>query len=965
MERENLQLKHDSRLDKERRSVTRNPMRADRPRLIATKFRAPSGDSALVARDRLLARLDAQRHRRLTLIHGPAGFGKTTLSVQWRERLQATGAAVAWLSLSSEDNALDRFLTYLVEAVRMGDSTLALDVLAQFEARPEHAASIVVTELVNAFEHAQRDFYLVMDDWHLIVDRQVHDTVKSLLEFAPPRFHIVIMSRERPNLPLARLRVAGELCEIGASDLRFTVDESHAFLCDVNALPLDAATVELLWSSTEGWVAALQLASLSLRNAADDLGSADRPYGQLLDGVAATFGGDHHALGEYLAENVLDLLPADVLAFLLDTSILDRLCAGLCAAVSGRDDSQAMLERLDKLDLFIQPLDEHREWYRYHHLFAAHLQRRLERQSPCRKAELHRAASAWFSAHAHLDEAVSHALAAGDTERAIELVERDAMWLVQQSAMSTLRVLVQRLPPEKLRDRPALQLAIAWAQCLTHRAAQARGSLTLAVSELQRRLAGGATTDDTNDVIEALAEARVVEACMNIYSDEVDGVEDLVRACIAPDASYRPWLVSVASNVYTYVLLQRHAYEEAITLQVLAKPFHERTEGPFSGVYGRCFAGIAARELGRFTEATGYFRSAHELAVTGIGRQSHAARLAEALLGELLVEMNELDEAGRLLEDSRALGVEGGVADFFIATYVGSSRLLVQRGNTDAARDVLDEGERTVKHLGFARLRAAVLGERIRHALGQGDLDAAQRWLTQAQDELSLDSAPSITRGATPPRGWECVALAQSRVLMAQGQAAKAEQVLQPVLNSAIERRGLWLEIRVRILMALALDGIGRLDQALEMAAGALRVGIGIGVCRSFLDEGERFIELTSLVHTRVSTDQMLRAPWGASLVKLAELARPGPETDGPARSVSGSLIAVADTSSANVNALKRREADVLQLLARGLSNKEIARALGIGVDTVKWYLKSIYSKLGVTGRVNAVLAARRDGVLH
>ena len=347
MERENLQLKHLNRLDKERRSVTRNPMRADRPRLIATKFRAPSGDSALVARDRLLARLDAQRHRRLMLIHGPAGFGKTTLSVQWRERLQATGAAVAWLSLSSEDNALDRFLTYLVEAVRVGDSTLALDVVAQFEARPEHAASIVVTELVNAFEHAQRDFYLVMDDWHLIVDRQVHDTVKSLLEFAPPRFHIVIMSRERPNLPLARLRVAGELCEIGASDLRFTVDESHAFLCDVNALPLDAATVELLWSSTEGWVAALQLASLSLRNAADDLGSADRPYGQLLDGVAATFGGDHHALGEYLAENVLDLLPVDCWRFwLTGRQVAERTNASTTGllSVTSREWDEGLIE---------------------------------------------------------------------------------------------------------------------------------------------------------------------------------------------------------------------------------------------------------------------------------------------------------------------------------------------------------------------------------------------------------------------------------------------------------------------------------------------------------------------------------------------------------------------------------------------------------------------------------------------
>lgn len=945
-------------------------LRTERPRLIATKFRAPTGTSAWVARERLLQRLQAERGRRLTLIHGPAGFGKTTLSVQWREHLQASGATVAWLSMSREDNAIDRFLTYLVEAVRVADQQLNVDVAAQLEVQPEQAAAVVVAELINTFERTTRDFYIVVDDWHLISDRQVRDTMVQLLEHAPRRFHVVITSRERPTLPLARLRVAGELCEVSAADLRFTVAESQAFLCEVNALPLDPAAVQSLWTSTEGWVAALQLASLSLRHASDAQGSATRLSDGLLGSVAAAFGGNHHALGEYLAENVLDRLPPEVLDFLLATSILDRLCAGLCTAVSGVSGSQAMLELLDKQDLFIQPLDEHREWYRYHHLFAAHLQRRLERQSPERKAELHRAASAWFSAHDHVDEAVTHALAAGDTERAIDLVEHAAMWLVQHSAMSTLRVLVLRLPAEKLRRRPALQLAIAWAHCLTHRPVQAREAVSLLLDELapvgkELSTADGEGRTDI-DPDELLAEARVVEACVRIYRDDIEGVEALVQPCLAPHSPFRPWVVAVASNVYTYVLLRRHAYDDAITLQALALPFHERTEGPFSGVYGRCFGGMAARELGRLDDAVAYFRSAHEWAVTCMGRHSHAARLAEALLGELLLEMNQLDEAGRLLEDSRALGVEGGVADFFIATYVGSSRLLAHLRDAEAARAVLDEGEQACQHLGFERLRAALCSERVRHALLAGDVPAAQRWLAACSDAGTGTAGSHGSTDVSPVSGQESLALAHSRVLLATGRAAKAEAALQPVLSAAIEGRRLLLEVRVRILVALALDGVGRLDHALDMAATALRVGLGVGMRRSFLDEGQRFIELTRLVQERVLGHHMPQAAWSATvLAALAEVVMQGRSVHAAAetraaasRSVSLPSLAVGGLPAS----LKLREAEILQLLERGLSNKEIARRLDIGVDTVKWYLKSIYGKLGVANRAQAVLAVREGG---
>ncbi|HEY9193377.1 MAG TPA: AAA family ATPase, partial [Methyloversatilis sp.] len=235
----------------------------DRPRLIATKFRAPARSGALLTRQHLLEQLEERRDRKLTLIHGPAGFGKTTLAIQWRERLQAHGAAVAWLSISRDDNSPGRFLTYLVEAVRVGEPSITLDVISLLETKAEQAADIVVADLVNEFASIERDVYLILDDWHLIHEHAVRDVVSFLLDHAPPGFHLVLISRERPALPLARLRVDDQLTEIAASDLRFSVGESRAFLCDVNELSLDDGDVHSLWNSTEGWVAALQLALLS------------------------------------------------------------------------------------------------------------------------------------------------------------------------------------------------------------------------------------------------------------------------------------------------------------------------------------------------------------------------------------------------------------------------------------------------------------------------------------------------------------------------------------------------------------------------------------------------------------------------------------------------------------------------------------------------------------------------------
>ncbi|MDN5939716.1 MAG: hypothetical protein L0H83_13790 [Salinisphaera sp.] len=670
---------------------------ATSPLIIATKLRAPTYAGDLVRREALLGRLNAARACRLVLLRAPAGYGKTTLAVQWRDALLAEGARVAWLSLDEDDNDPTRFLTYLIEALAGVHAVPGQDLLSALETHSHDVTRFVLGDLVNSVAEFAGDIFLICDDWHAIHEEGVQDALAFLLAHAPANFHLLVASRRQLPLALARLRVEGQVEEVEARDLRFDAAESRQFIQEINALGLPDEDLDRLWRTTDGWVAALQLASLSVRASGDPTAAI----------AAMTAFGGQRSIGEYLAENVIDQLPAQTLDFLLRTSILDRLCAPQCAAVSGYTDSQTILETLERQDLFIRPLDRERRWFRYHHLFAAYLQRRLERDHPLEVAALHRAACEWFAAEGHTDEAVGHALAAGAQDRAIELVERDSMFLVEHSRMATLLGLVRRLPARRLMDRPKLQMAIAWSHCLTHHPDGVRHAL----DRLKAALADRAQEPQAPDCNELHAEANLVRGATDIYADCIEGVEALVKPCLDYPDTHRPWVVAVAANVLSYVLIHGFEFDRARALQTWARPFHDRTQGPFSGVYGRCFAGMAAAQQGELDSAGAHFQDALELARGTAGGHSHAARLAGALWGQIQYEYNELALAERLLEESRALGAGGGVADFSLATYIPLTRLRAAAADTAGAHALLDEGVETARELGFERLAAAVDGD--------------------------------------------------------------------------------------------------------------------------------------------------------------------------------------------------------------------------------------------------------------
>lgn len=932
--------------------ITNDDMRSP---LILTKLKAPTDFGHLLLRPRLIKQLTDGIDYRVTLIHGSAGFGKTSLASQWHDYLVGQGASVAWLSLDTEDNDAERCIKHIIEAIRLATPSITVDTIALSESKSEQTIKYIFTELINKIQRFDAAVYLVLDDWHLIQNPKLHQALTFLIEHAPDHFHLLICSRSLPDLPLATLRVKNQLLEIDGSDLRFDESESAAFLQELNHLELKPKIIRTLWQKTEGWVASLQLVLLVLR--------ADNSH-KGLSNLTANLD-NNHSIGEYLAENVLDNLPKHTLDFLLQTALLDRLNGDLCNAVTGRTDSQKQLESLYQQGLFIRPLDQEQQWFQYHHLFASFLQRRLKRHQAEKIPALHLAASHWFAAQGQTDEAVRHALAAHADELAITLVEQNAMWLVEHSFMGTLLSLVDKLPKEKIKRRCELQLAIAWAHCLTHHQQAAQEALDCVARALVRE-------DHPNEKA-IRAEARVVEACIDIYADRLDGVEALLRPCFKEPQAYSPWILAVAHNILTYVLIHTYRYEEAIHLQHQAQRYHQKTQGPFSGVYGDCFAGIAALATCQLTVAADYFTQALNQAIEQAGQHSHAAYLSGALLGQLLYERNQLDEAEKLLENSRKLGLEGGVADFYIATYIFSGRLKILKKQWGDAHTVFNEGKQAAIKLQIPRLQFTLKSELIKLYLREGNVKTAKRLMAY------WEQTHVITPSATPGIAEQMLDIrerAKARLSRGDGSYQQTIEMLSAILQETIKNSRRYAEVRVRTVLAGAMNKAKQYDQAEATLLPALLVGFEQGIIRTFLDEGTAITPVIQRLCERERHHQLpdnVPLNFGRWLINLLaadkaqqSLVNDKDKTSETQKQQTPPLTAEAIQNTQDlIEPLKPREIEILKLLDTGLANKEIARELNIGVNTVKWYLKSIYTKLGVNRRAQAVSEARHLKLLE
>ena len=791
-------------------TVRRDVVATPTPPMPATKYRPPVPTRSLVSRNRLIDLLRAGGRRRVVLIHAPSGFGKSTLAAQWREELVRDGVAVAWLTIDDDDNNVVWFLAHLLESLRRVRPALAASLGQVLEEHGDHAGRYVLTTLIDEIHDDDDRIALVIDDWHRVSDPATTAALGFLLEHGCHHMQIIVTSWSRAGLPVSRLRIQDELVEIGCDSLCFNGSEARSFLNDVGGLQLSGSDVDALTASTDGWAAALQLAALSLRGGGD----ANSLIGRL--------SGASDVVGEFLAENVVDTLEPELREFLLATSITERTCGGLASVLAGVTRGQVMLEEVERRGLILQRVDDDPGWYRYHQMFAEFLRGRLTHDRPDHLEELHRIASAWFADHGYLNEAVDHALAY-DPIRAVDLVEQDETNLLEQSKMTTLLGIVQKLPPQIVASRARLQLTIAWANLLLQR----QGPMQAAVNRFQASMTNADLEETTRADLKA--EADVLQAVAETHADHTENVENLVAEAMSRPDTLHPQVPGVAGNIAAFAAIYRFDFDTAHRLLDWASPYNEMM-GPFSAVYGRCYGGIADRYRLDIPAALTNFREAFEIA-GGLGPHSHAVRLAGALLGQLLYETGDVAEATRLLEDSYQFGSEGGGVDYLAARFVIGARIRALHGDRSAAIERLDAGMDAAQRLRLPRLAAAVNNERIRLGIPIAPVAAAR--LRSTRTIPHNDGIATLTAELDENSAVRLLAASDSPD--DQGQACRRAADLATGIDG---RRRPLAALQAELLLIETLTATGRVAEA---RAGVVHVSARcaeVGLPRLLVDAG-------------------------------------------------------------------------------------------------------------------------------
>jgi LuxR family maltose regulon positive regulatory protein len=894
--------------------------------VLATKLFIPALRPQVVPRPRLIERMreGLLSGRKLTLVSAPAGFGKTTLVSEWIADSQRREPAVrvAWLSLDDGDNDPARFLTYLVAAVQSADPGLGSDAPALPAGQPL-SAERTLTTLINEVARASRRIILVLDDVHLIEAAPIRDAVTFLLDHLPSNLHLAMASRSDPTLPLARLRASGELTELRAADLRFTPNETAAFLNQVMGLGLSSEDIAALETRTEGWIAGLQLAALSMRERSD------------ITGFIQAFTGSNRFVIDYLAEEVLKRQPDRVRSFLFHTAILDRLSGPLCEAVTGQADGSEMLEALERDNLFVVPLDDHRQWYRYHRLFADVLRARFPTEWRNRLPDLHRRASEWYERNDLPEDAVGHALAAGDFERAANLIEGAVPALRRSRQDTTLLHWLTLLPAEVVARRPVLSVYLAWSMLIS-------GDLNAV--ELRLR--------DAEQGLRAAADAGTRQHASVSDVSVVDGEE--LRMLPVMIAVYRASLAQALGDVAGTAEHARRALD-------LTEPGDHFGRGAAAGFLGLASWANGDLEAGlrAFAEVKTSLRLAGNLAdVLGttvvqadmlipLGRlrdarraYEHALQLAAAQgeptpqpmadlhvgISELDRERNELDAATGHLLAIQALGERASLPENRYRWFVAMARVREAEGEPGAALDLLSEAERLYARGFFPEVRP-IAGMKARVWIAQGRLAEAQGWA----NEQGLSAADDLDYLR------EFGHLTLARLLIAQHRIDRQHSVdrKRSAIHEALGLLDRLLEAgqaggrtgsvnEVLVLQALAHEAQGHLPLALVPLERALTQAEPEGYVRLFADEG---------------------APMAALLREAAER---GILPDYVSRLRRAFRPDDGDTATPQpaAEALSERELHVLRLLATELSGPQIARELFVSLNTVRTHTKHIFGKL-------------------
>jgi LuxR family maltose regulon positive regulatory protein len=924
--------------------------------LLTTKLYMPPIRPELVPRPHLLERLNEGLHRKLILISAPAGFGKTTLISAW---IKDSGIPAAWISLDESDNDPARFLAYLVAALRTIQPDIGKGALSALQAPQPPSSEAILTALINQLDDMPHSLFLVLDDYHLITARSIHKALAFFLDHLPPQIHVVIATRADPPLPLARLRGRGQLTELRQMDLRFRLDEATAFLNQVMALNLPVEDIAALASRTEGWIAGLQMAALALQVALSTQGQDGAPSGNFVQ----AFAGSNRYILDYLVEEVLLRQPAEIQAFLLHTAILNRLTGPLCDAVLDAEDiisdgapgqppysSQQILEDLEAANLFIIPLDSERRWYRYHRLFADLLRKRLADAQPEQVPILHRRASIWYEQKELVPEAIDHALAAEHYDRAADLIEQIVEATLMRSEVATLLKWMEELPGELIQARPSLCLYHAWALLWSGEPLEV----------FQSRLRDIDTDTDTLSI-----QVDTLQALVAAWQGEISRAGEMAREALDRLPQDKSFLRSIATwNLGLSYLLSGEFEAGRQVLDEIAT-VGQKTGNVMLAVNAVCHLAELQMSQARLYEARDTYRRALELAMDEHGQLLPIAGMPLIGLGELSREWNDLEAAKHYVNQGlQQIGQWGpfGAIDGHIAM----ARIRQAEGDLQGARDAIQQAQRVAVQFDATELDDVLVAiHQVRLWIAQGNLELARHWLEERGLSPHYAPGPQADTGRRELAGGDNLLDQQLRVyqelLLARLMLGldRPDKAL-PLLDSqetSLEEQGRRVSrrmIEVQLLRALAFQAQDRTDQALASLERALSIAEPGGFVRTFVDEGEQMALLLRQAASRGIAPgyaSQLIAAFDTAVAREAADTLPYPHAQPP---VDQTLI----------EPLSEREMDVLRLLSTGLSNPEIGQELFIATSTVRSHLKSIYSKLNVHKRWDAVHRAEELGLL-
>jgi LuxR family maltose regulon positive regulatory protein len=873
--------------------------------LLATKLYVPRLRPKVVTRPRLIERLTEGLHRKLTLISAPAGFGKTTLLSEW---VTDSERPIVWLSLDEADSDPPRFLSYFIAGLRTIAVNIGEGAMSALQSPQPTISETILTSLINEVAAIANSFIVVLDDYHVVDSEQINHALAFLIERLPAQMHLVIATREDPDLPLARLRARDQLTELRAADLRLTFSEAAEFLNQTMGLKLSAEDITALETRTEGWVAGLQLAAISMQGQKD------------ASSFIQSFTGSHHFVIDYLVEEVLGRQPDHVQRFLLCTSILDRLCGPLCDALlrDAAPSGQETLEYLEHANLFLLPLDNERRWYRYHHLFADLLRQRLYQRLED-VTELHTRASQWFEDQGLEVEAFQHAAAAQDMDRAERLIEGGGMPLQFRGASAPILNWLKSLPKTTLDTRPSLWVTFASTLLFGGQHTAVEQTLQAAEVALAATLQGVEADDKSRDLVGRIASMRATLAVIQhdaetIISQSQRALEYLHPTNL-PVRTATTWTLGYAYQLQGNRAAASQAYNEVIDI---------------SKSYGNSIYTMAAiLNLGQIQEADNQLHLAARTyrRVIELAGDPPQGMASEAYLGlaRIYYEWNDLDEAEELGRQCLQLTRQMETISTSVSYSAFLGRLRLAQEDVSGAIAALDEAEAFVRRHNFLFMLPEV---------------AAVQVLTLLR-ENNLAAAAHLARTHNLP-------LSQAHVDLSQGDLSAALAVLEP-WGQHVEAKG-WPDerLKVMLLQALVHYAQGNKEKTSQLLGAALKLARPGGFIRIFVDEGLQMFRLLSEAAAQGLMPDYINNILAAFKVEDRRSA-------GQSHPVSSQSL---------VEPLSDRELEVLKLLRTELNGPEIARELLVSINTIRTHTKNVYSKLGVNNRRAAVRRAEELNLL-